>query len=191
MLRGRPNKEKLIGPIRPMTKDDMAVVLKPGFRPVVTAGKLRDSHHRVARLAASGLRPQEIVERCGYSYQRVYILLQSPAMIELVAKYRVKVDAAFERSQDEYFSLATANMLKAERQIADRLDAADEGEIVIPTKDLISVSRDAADRFGYGKKITNFNVNTDFAAELEKAIARSGKVIEVVPDDQGKLRRRV
>lgn len=177
----------LIGPIRPMTKEDMAATLKGSFVPMVSAGRLRDSHHRIARLAAAGLRQDEICQRTGYSRHRVWELLQSPAMIDLVAKYRSKVDEAFERNQDEFYNLATTNMLKAEREIGDRLD--DKGD-EIPIKDLISISRDAADRFGYGKKQTNVNINADFAAELEKAIARSGKIIEVVADE-GKLKRRI
>ena len=180
---------KMIGPIREMTREDMAATLKPCYKPVVTADRLRDSHHRVARCAAAGMRKNEIAEHTGYSYNRVWMLLSSPAMIELVAKYRAKVDEAFERSQDEFYNLATKNMLMAERMIADKLEEAEETGTPIPVKDLVLVSRDAADRFGYGKKQTNVNVNADFAAELEKAIARSGKVIEVVPD-QGKLRRR-
>lgn len=191
MPRGRPKGDDYqLGPIRPMTKEDMASALQKAFIPVVTPGKLRDSHHRVARLAASGLRQFEISERTGYSTQRVWVLLQSPAMVELIATYRGKVDAAFERSQDEYYALATGNMLKAERQIGDRLDKADDEGTDLPIKDLVSISRDAADRFGYGKRSTNVNVNADFAAELEKAIARSGKVIEVTAED-GKLKRRV
>ena len=182
---------KLIGPIREMTREDMAATMLTCYSTVasVTAEKLRDSHHRIARLAAAGLRKFEIVERSGYSYNRVSQLLQAPAMQELIARYRDKVDAAWERSQDEYFALAATNMLKAERQIADRLDKADDENEALPLKDLVAISRDAADRFGYGKKNTTVNLNADFAAELEKAIARSGKVIEVAPQD-GKLRRR-
>jgi hypothetical protein len=180
---------KMIGPIREMTREDMAATLKPCYKPVVTAGRLRDSHHRVARLAAAGLRKFEIVERTGYSMTRICQLLAAPAMIDLIAKYRDKVDAAFERPQDEFFNLASTNMIRAERMIADKLEKAEEEGTEIPVKDLVLVARDAADRFGYGKKQTNVNVNADFAAELEKAIARSGKVIEVAPQD-GKLRRR-
>lgn len=182
---------KLIGPIREMTREDMAATLRPCYQPLITdPTKLRDSHHRVARLAAAGCRKFEIVERTGYSYNRISQLLASPAFVELVAKYRAKVDASFERSQDEFFNLATANMIKAERMIADKLEAADNETIDLPVRDLVAVSRDAADRFGYGKKETRLNINADFAAELEKAIARSGKVIQVEPQD-GKLRRRV
>jgi hypothetical protein len=59
-----------------------------------TPQKLRDSHHMIARLRASGLRGYQIAERMGYSSVRVNDLLNSPAMEELVAQYRAKVDEA-------------------------------------------------------------------------------------------------
>ena len=64
-------------------------------------------------------------------------------------------------------------MLVAERQIADRLEDAEEEGVKLPLKDLLAISRDGADRFGYGKKSAVLNTNVDFAAILEQAIARS------------------
>jgi porphobilinogen deaminase len=138
---------------------------------MVPVNKIRDGHHRVARLAAAGLRTAEIAEKTGYTTTNIGLLLRNPAMQELIAKYRGKVDAAFERSQDEFFALATRNMMMAERQIAERLEDGEESPL--PIKALVSISRDAADRFGYGKRNMTLNVNADFAAELEKALARS------------------
>ena len=184
-----PAKIRFIGPIRDLTRDDLAATFAPAFKLSITADKIRDSHHRIARLAAAGLRKFEIVERTGYSYNRVHALLGSPAMIELVAKYRDRVNAAFERQQDSFLELATQNMLKAERLLADRLEAQDDPDAkAIPVRDLVAISRDAADRFGYGKKSQVTNVNADFAEQLAQAIARSGKVIEPTPDQP--MRRR-
>lgn len=140
--------------------------------------KLRDSHHRIARLAAAGLRMNEIAAKTGYGYVRVRDLLASPAMDELVAQYRKKVDEAFIESQDEFFELATANMLAAERHISDHIAELDSTGDLLPVRTALAISRDAADRFGYGKKTQQTNINVDFAAALEKAIARSGKTIE-------------
>jgi hypothetical protein len=140
-----------------------------------TPQKLRDSHHMIARLAASGLRTYEIEERTGYSYVRIRDLLASPAMEELIAQYRKKVDEAFVQSQDQFFTLATRNMLAAERHIADHIAELDETGELLPVRTALAISRDAADRFGYGKKTQNLNINVDFAAQLERAIARSGK----------------
>ena len=147
-----------------------------------TPQKLRDSHHMIARLAAMGLRGTKIAEQVGYSYQRVQALLASPAMDELVAKYRLKVDDEFVEQADSFFSLATSNMLAAERHIADAIAEADEAGELIPIRTALAISRDAADRFGYGKKTQNLNINVDFAAQLEKAIKRSGKTIDSVAE---------
>ena len=147
--------------------------------------KLRDSHHMIARLAAMGLRPVKIAEQVGYSYVRVQALLNSPAMDELVARYRAKVDGEFVADADAYFELATRNMIAAERHIADQIAELDEQGELLPIRTALAVSRDAADRFGYGKRTQNLNVNVDFAAQLERAIERSGKTIEAVPAERG------
>ena len=140
--------------------------------------RLRDSHHMIARLAAMGVRPFKIAEQVGYSYQRVQTLLASPAMIELIAQYRIKVDEEFVEGADQFFTLATQNMLAAERHIADHIAELDETGELLPVRTALAISRDAADRFGYGKKTQNLNINVDFAAQLERAIQRSGKTID-------------
>ena len=152
-----------------------------------TPQKLRDSHHMIARLAATGMRQKAIAEQVGYSRERVVQLLESPAMEELVAKYRAKVDDAFVESQDAFFALATSNMLAAERHIADAIAEADEQGELIPIRTALAISRDAADRFGYGKKTQNLNINVDFAAQLEKAIKRSGK--DITPSSESAQRQ--
>lgn len=178
--RGRHAKHPEVLSVRPMTKDDVALCLEKRPYAAGAVSRFRDPHHRVARLFAAGLRTAEVVERSGYSYQRVWTLSQDPAFQELIAKYRDKVDSAFVRNADEFYETATANMRKAERMIAEKLDRADEEELEIPLKTLVDISADRMDRFGYGKRQTNLNINADFASMLEKAIVRSGKTIEAV-----------
>jgi hypothetical protein len=178
--RGKIATEPSVTNVRALTRDDLLLVKddRGGGADRLGSGvvqRLRDTHRRIARLVAAGLRPWEIVERTGYSYQRISTLQRDPTFMELVARMRVKVDEAFEREQDEYAKLATGNMLKAETMLAEKLEEAEENGEFLPTKDLIAISRDAADRFGYGKRQMNLNVNMDFAAELEKARSRSSK----------------
>lgn len=174
MKRGAIAKPIPIGAPIPLVAADLERLRQPRFV-ASSPAKLRDSHHRIARLAAAGLRTREIAARAGYSYQRVSDLLGSPAMDELVAQYRVKVDEAFVESQDEFYDLATRNMLAAERHIADHIAELDESGDLLPVRTALAISRDAADRFGYSKHQVNVNVNADFASKLEQAIARSGK----------------
>ncbi len=178
---GRMARPYTLGPIRELTPEDTVKLLAPRT-PVSRVARFRESHHRVARLIASGMRREEVVANSGYSSQRILTLSSDPAFQNLVAQYRAKVDEAFISGIDSYYEFATSNMLKAERMIADKLDSAEDDDgPVIPMRELIAISRDAADRFGYGKHQTNTNVNVDFAKELEKAISRTGKPIEAVP----------
>lgn len=162
--------------VRELKRDELTRMYEPRAKGIVA--KLRDSHHRVARLFAMGLRIHEVVGRSGYSYQRVYTLTVDPSFEELVSHYRNLVNESFVASADEYHDLVTRNMIAAERHIADAIDEADEEGKLLPIKTALAISRDAADRMGYGKKQTNLNVNVDFAKNLEGMLKRSGKTIE-------------
>lgn len=161
---------------RPLNRADLARLPQPRQENGVVA-KLRSHHHRIARLDASGLRPNEICELAGISNMRLYTLRKSPAYEELVAQYRNTVNAAFERAQDEFQSVAVSNMIRAERQIEDHFDEAEEAGELIPLKTLLAVSADRADRFGYpkGSVVAKINVGN----QLERAMQRSGRTIVV------------
>lgn len=176
--RTRIHPRREIASIRPITREDLPRLLGPRDKTAAHPKRLMESHHDVARFLAAGFDNARIAALTGYSANRISVLASAPAMQELVAHYRSKIDEAFIASQDAYFDLATRNMLAAERHIADRIAELDADGEVLPIRDAIAISRDAADRFGYGKKQTNLNVNADFAALLEKAIAKSGKVID-------------
>jgi len=185
--RGKISTKPEILSVRPLTREDLALI--PEKREPIhgIVRRFRDPHHRVARLFASGLRVGEVVERSGYSYNRVKTLHDDPAFQQLIAKYREKVDASFVANADEFYDLATSNMRKAETMIAERLEKAEEEDIDLPLKTLVDISGDRMDRFGYGKRQTNLNVNADFASLLEKAIQRSGKTIEAVVNPSSRV----
>ncbi len=176
LTRGAVAKTELIQGIRELTKDDLSAI--KGARSTQIVQRLRDPHHRLARMVASGLKPGEAAQAAGYSYTSLSVLQRDPAFQELVSHYRQIVEESFVESQDVYHELATANMLKAERHIAEQIEAKEEAGELLPIRDALAISRDAADRFGYGKKTTNLNVNVDFAAKLEQAHRRSQRVIE-------------
>src|SRR6266704_5389563 len=148
-------------------------------RPISGAVKrFRDPHHRVARLFASGLGLAEVAARSGYSYNRVSQLHADPAFQELIAAYRRKVTERFEEVADEVVQEGLEQIRIGQRMVREQLEEAEENEAHIPLRTLITLNADNMDRFGYGKRQTNLNVNADFASLLEKAIARSGKTIE-------------
>lgn len=162
--------------VRALGRGDLAALRAPAAKPALQ--KLRDSHHAVARLLASGLTNIDVAARTGYSLTSIVNLKQAPAMVELIARYRAELNESWHKSADAYHELIYSNQMKAERQICDKLDEADDAGELLPTRELLAIARDAADRTGYGKRSTNVNVNIDFAAKLEAAIRRSGKVIE-------------
>lgn len=175
--RGKIAREPTVIEARALTRDDLALI--PQAREasdVNRVAKLRDPHHRLARFLAAGLRMGEAAEKAGYSYNRAATLQKDPAFVELVAVYRGKITESFVESADTYHELLFSNMVKAERMLAEKIEAAEEEGEFLPTRDLIAISRDAADRTGYGKRQTNLNVNVDFAAKLEATIARSRQI---------------
>lgn len=173
-------KKRQIVSVRELAREDLAIIVEPRAK-VEATQKLRDPHHRLARLVASGIKHIDVVAKSGYSMNRLSQLLVDPAFNELVSHYRGIVTEAYVQGIDDYYELATTNMLKAERQIAEKLEEADEEGKSLPTRDLIAISRDAADRFGYGKRQMNLNVNVDFAAQLERTLERSRKAGANVP----------
>lgn len=162
--------------VRDLTKDDLPVLHEPRAR-VNAAKRFRDPHHKLAKLLAWGLRIRDAAAKSGYSVTRASQLNEDPAFRELVSRYAADITDRWDENVEDFVEMATGNMIKAERQITERLEAADEEGELLPVRDLIAISRDAADRLGFGKKQTNVNVNVDFAAQLEKAIKRSGKTI--------------
>ena len=172
--RGKIAKAPKILAVRALTREDLAR-LKTAERTQPRVKGFRETHHRLARLVASGLPNEDILRITGFSYQRLWQLRQDPSFQELISNYRGKVDEAFTKSQDEFYETSTSNMLRAERQIEEHLDRADEVGELIPIKTLLSITSDRADRFGYSKKTINANVNVDYARELERTMASRGQ----------------
>lgn len=176
LTRQRMPQKPLILEARPLNRADLARLPQKRADQGIVA-KLRSHHHRIARLDASGIKDQDICEIAAIGHMRLYTLRQSPAYVELVAQYRNVVDAAFEQSQDEFAQASISNMLRAERQITDHFDAAEEEGELLPLKTLLAVTSDRADRFGYpkGKVVATINMGS----ALEKAMVRSGRTITV------------
>lgn len=160
--------------VRSLTRADLAVLAEP--RPTNSIQTLRDTHHRIARAVAAGLRNAEVAEMTGYSITRISILRQDPAFIELVAHYRGLITAEYVREADPVIGFLKDNALKAAAMLSDKLDHAMEQNEFLPTRDLLGIAELGFDRTGYGKVNKNVNINVDFAAQLEAARKRSAAV---------------
>lgn len=169
--RGRKGIKPAVGMVRELTREELAA---PRAK-AAAVQKFRDSHHRMARLFASGLRVGEVAELTGYSVSRVSLFHSSPAFQDLIAEKR-KVEDEIARDQiTQYNQLILSNGMKAERKLADKLDDDDDAE-EMSVRELISIARDAADRVGLSKRSIQTNVNMDFAQMLDRAIARSDQL---------------
>lgn len=165
--------------IRVLARADLSVLLEK--RPKTELKSLSDKHHRIARAVAAGLSNIDVAAVCGITANRVAMLKADPTFIELCGHFRGIVTADYIQSADSYLEVLLANKLKAEVMLGDKLDAAIDGDEVLPTRDLMAISRDAADRTGHGKVQTNMNVNVDFAAKLEAARKRSAGARATTP----------
>lgn len=164
--------------VRSITREDLPRILARRDSTSTLPQRLRESHHTVARLLATGISQTQVAALTGYSATRVGQLAAAPAMQELISHYRAQVDQTFLAATDAFYTLATGNMIAAERHLADRIADLDDSGELLSVREALAISRDAADRFGYEKRKTAINVNADFAALLEKRIAASGVTID-------------
>lgn len=140
--------------------------------------RFRESHHRIAQYFALGMTASMIRRQTGISIRRLTIMWNSPAFQDLIKHYSAETEEKIAVAQDAFADLAISNMLRAETMIADKLADAEEGEADVPFAILNKIVEGRADRFGYGKNST-VKVEHDFATQLDRAIARSGKAKEV------------
>jgi hypothetical protein len=125
----------------------------------------------MARLFAMGLRVSQVAAEMGYSITRVSVHYNNPIFKELVAQYGKVRDEETRDSIAAYNALILSNGMKAERKIADKLDDDENDELSI--RELLSITRDAADRVGLSKRSIQTNISVDFAAMLDKALDRT------------------
>ncbi len=182
-VRYRKASSPCIRSVRSMTKADIEMLRQPSAR--VRLKRISDSHHILARLIVSGLSLSEIARETGYSINRISYLRGSPAMVELIERYRAEDTTEWRKTRDGYYDYVHAASLKSWRKIVEKLDADDENEVTeIPIRDLMKIADSGADRVGYHRKSTKENINVNFAAQLEAAYRRSReiKIIDMEPD---------
>lgn len=169
---------------RPLTQSDLDG-LGPRGSVSPRVQQFRDSHHRIARAYASGMRDQEVGFHTGYSQSRLSILKSDPAFQDLIERYR-------EVGTEQALALADlmlANSIKAQTLINESLEAAQEAGqplAVAELRPLIDLSADLADRTGYPKHNVNTSVNLTLGDRLESArkrLAAGPQLIEGVAQE--------
>ena len=141
----------------------------------------RDQHHRLAELVAMGVEPSKIRRMTGVSGRRLRLLCADPSFQALIAEKSKIIMEKYEENAEPWAEVSFSNLIQSELQIQDRLDAYhDDPDSGASLQMLNKIAMDRADRLGYGKKAT-IRHEFDFADALDKAIARSGKMLESKP----------
>lgn len=158
--------------VRPLLTSDLSVLKSRATRDPIK--RIRDRHHHVAWLIALGKPHTEIAAELRINPARISLYLRDPAFIEIVDRKRAEIAESRRDQVDALTAKSTEAMHLAEDEVINRLKTNADN---IHIRDLNRITTDRMDRFGYGKHTTsrNENLNLNFAAKLESAIARSRK----------------
>lgn len=158
--------------VRPLATSDLASLRTRVARDPIK--RIRDRHHHIAWLLALGKTHWEIAAECRISPSRISLYLRDPAFMEIVELKRREVQESRREVVDALTAKSTEAMHLAEDEVIRRVK---DDPSSIHIRDLNRITTDRMDRFGYGKHTTsdNRNINLNFAANLEAAIARSRK----------------
>lgn len=118
----------------------------PKAKPAAGLGKLRDLHHRIARLLAMGMQEGEVSARVGVSPTRISLLKNDPTFAELLEFYRKEGREIFRDVLGQLKSLAA----DATSELHDRLVDAPEAFSI---KQLMELSTMALDRTGFSPTV--------------------------------------
>lgn len=112
--------------------------------------KIREKHHHVARLIAGGMNQRMTAQITGYTETYISLLLNNPAMEELVSMYRIQQGAATEVAIEK---LKTVGM-KALEQLDEKIDSGG-----LSATELTGIAKLGLDRGGLGPQVKTHNVN--------------------------------
>lgn len=106
---------------------------------------IRQHHHHIARLIASGAPDAEISQITGMHPSRISILKSDASFQELIAFYAEREDARFADFQEQ---LATLGQISASELIGRLQEQPDD----MSTNQILSILQASADRSGHGPK---------------------------------------
>lgn len=138
---------------------------------------LRATHHRLAQLLASGMKPAEASLGTGYSLSRISILQADPAFAELLAHYSEKREEAFVDVQQRMAGVATDILEVLQERLAESPDS-------FSNKDLNELVKTTADRGGYSPVQKTETKNITISASDLLAIKE-----EVAKRQNGQIRK--
>lgn len=141
--------------VRDLTPADLAMPATEVQKPSAIK-TIRDSHHSVARMLATGSKEFEIAAATGYSPGRISVLKADPQFQELVNFYRSDTEKAVTDFRARMLGLG----VDALNELQERLDTQPEEFSPALLKDIV---KDLADRTGHAPQrgptaVTQINV---------------------------------
>lgn len=112
--------------------------------------KIREKHHHVARLVASGMQQRLVSSITGYTESYISILLNNPSMQELVELYRIQNGAATQLATEKLKSVG----LKALEKLDEKLEAD-----LLSNQEILAAAKLGLDRAGHGPQSKQAIVN--------------------------------
>lgn len=145
--------------------------------------KLRQIHHEIARLLASGLSETEVAGVVGYSLSRISILKADPSFKELLAYYSKRQEEVF---IDVRKRLAVLGM-DAVAELQDRLDYKADS---LTNTQLIEITKASLDRAGFNPVNKTENVQVlltgDELAKLKERIGgTNARIVDTLSSGSG------
>lgn len=160
--------------LRDLTEGDKAFLAQQptAARNGTQLRRLRDSHHKIAKLLADGLDPAEVSQISGYSLSRVYVLANDPTFRELVSFYRENKDKEYSDFHARMASFAT----DAVQELHARLDEEPEK---MTNEFLADMVKTLADRTGHAP--VSKSINVDVKANLADRLSRARQRVASLP----------
>jgi hypothetical protein len=142
--------------------------------------RVKEKHHSVARMIAGGLTQRMVAQLCGYQESYLSILLNNPAMQELIELYSIQNGGGAALITEKLRTVG----LKALEKLEEKVDGGQ-----MNANELIQASKLGLDRGGHGPSSTQHNISethlfdhTELARRNQDARTRSAS--RIVPASQ-------
>lgn len=175
-ITGRPSAPLVFNEVRQLEESDLQLLSEPRGSEAPPVKKLRERHHALARVLASGVPPSEASLICNYSVSRISILLADPSFQELMVLYR---EGAKERYFDGHSAMAELHLDSIE-ELRERLE--DQPE-TFSHGQLMELAKMTADRTGLGPSTkTEVDVKVGLADKLAAGRKRVAAMRDITPE---------
>lgn len=142
---------------------------------------VKEKHHMAARMKAQGMSQTLIASLAGYTESYLSVLLNNPAMDELVAYYRAQVSNAADSIAEKLRSTS----MRAVEKLSEKMDS-DAG---LSENALLGLAKLGLDRSGHGPSSTQHTINEQHVfdhahlRELNNQALRGSREYIIKPED--------